>query len=403
MKKKIIITFLSILLIALITAIAIYTRNSYYSNKFKQILDQAAQIPDSTWDQKYQKSVIKDKYKVIIIAGDGGEFSYCEYFKYSAEKLGWEVKLYERSIDNNETEILKFDPDFFVYTTFVNTNFSRKITLLKAKKYLIDFNPIQLTRDHFRQISKKNPYDFREDLRNLTLRADALLLGAKEIDIYRIMLQNNNKEFEGIRLLPHAPALNNAPAKPENLMWCTMGWDKNRNSAEYQKFITLLANNTQFKVYGRSGKLTYLPTGVYDGFIPTAMEMLDAIHQNGIYLLTHSDHHIKTSTPSLRIFEAVAANAVVISDMHPFAIENFGDNFLYFDQTADADTMYKQVKAHYDWIKANPKKAKAMADRAHKIFLEKFTLEKDLERIAKMHEYLLEKDKKMGLSYPLVY
>jgi len=65
--------------------------------------------------------------------------------------------------------------------------------------------------------------------------------------------------------------------------------------------------------------------------------------------------------------------------------------------------MYKQVKAHYDWIKANPEKAKAMAARAHQIFLEKFTLEKDLVRIAKMHEYVVKQEKEMGLSYPLAY
>ena len=30
--------------------------------------------------------------------------------------------------------------------------------------------------------------------------------------------------------------------------------------------------------------------------------------------------------------------------------------------------MYKKVKEHVDWIKANPEKAKQMAARAHQIF-----------------------------------
>ena len=44
-----------------------------------------------------------------------------------------------------------------------------------------------------------------------------------------------------------------------------------------------------------------------------------------------------------------------------------------------------------------------MAAKAHQIYLEKFTLDKDLSRIAKMHEYILEQEKKMNLSYAPAY
>ena len=65
--------------------------------------------------------------------------------------------------------------------------------------------------------------------------------------------------------------------------------------------------------------------------------------------------------------------------------------------------MYKQVKAHIDWIKENPEKARLMAAKAHQIFLDKFTLDKDLIRIAKMHEYILRQEKEMGLKYAPAY
>ncbi len=133
------------------------------------------------------------------------------------------------------------------------------------------------------------------------------------------------------------------------------------------------------------------------------MEIFNALRDNGIYLLSHSEKHIEAKTPTLRVFEAVAANVVVISDMHPFIMEHFGDSFLYFDQNADAQTMYAQVKEHMDWIKAHPEKAKAMAAKAHQIFLDKFTLEKDLIRIAKMHEAILEQEKSMALKYAPAY
>jgi hypothetical protein len=56
-----------------------------------------------------------------------------------------------------------------------------------------------------------------------------------------------------------------------------------------------------------------------------------------------------------------------------------------------------------DWIKANPEEAKAMAARAHQIFLDKFTLERDLVRIAKMHESVITQEKEMKLKYPPAY
>jgi hypothetical protein len=143
------------------------------------------------------------------------------------------------------------------------------------------------------------------------------------------------------------------------------------------------------KVYGPESYLNFLASGVYDGYTPAGMPHIEAIRKNGIYLLTHADIYIEAGTPTSRLFEALTANVIIISDKHPFVIENFGNNILYYDQYADSDAMYKQVKSHYDWIKANPEEAKLMAGRAHKIFLDNFTIERDLPRIARMHEYVL--------------
>ncbi len=158
------------------------------------------------------------------------------------------------------------------------------------------------------------------------------------------------------------------------------------------------------KVYGHYNSSSYLAPNIYGGYIPPGIEQINAIRNNGIYLLTHSDVHFKGGEPNMRGFEASAANVVVISDKHPFIVKNFGDSFLYFDHDKDADTMYKQVKSHVDWIKNNPEEARIKAAKAHQIFLDKFTIEKDLVRIAKMHEYILKNEREsMDLSYPLGY
>jgi hypothetical protein len=44
-----------------------------------------------------------------------------------------------------------------------------------------------------------------------------------------------------------------------------------------------------------------------------------------------------------------------------------------------------------------------MAEKAHQIFLEKFTLDEDLKRIAKMHEFILQQEQQMGLKYSPAY
>jgi hypothetical protein len=373
--------------------------SQYVSNyKFELIIKNAIKTPSTDWDNKYKEVQIKNKYKVVFVASKGGEQNYVEYFKYAAERNGWEVKVYLKNINSKDQEILNFNPDFILLSPFIDSDINDYIMAHKSKKYILNLalllqleNPLKLYNGDIKD-------------KNIFLLSNAVCSLPKEINFFVNQSSKLNKPFYGLELLPSAPAMVNEPAEPRKLMWAGgIGEGMYISSDRYRNFTRYLSESIPMKVYGKYLNFNYFASHVYDGFLPFGIEQINAIRKNGIYLLTHSDNHIKAALPSLRIFEATAANAVVISDMHPFAIEHFGDSFLYFDQTADAETMYKQVKAHYDWIKANPKKAKAMAAKAHKIFLEKFTLDKDLDRIARMHEYVVKQEKDMGLSYPLAY
>lgn len=376
--------------------------NSDY--KFEKALAQASAIDSKSWDKKYNDSQIKDKYKIVFISNDGGgDYAYAENFKIASKKIGWEVKLYtESEYPSYVDEMLAFDPDFMIILSRTDKFIDVKTISHRSKKYIIELSPLRFLRS-FDIIQKNNLYQVDADFYGLISKSDALLASAQEVDFYRNIFEKMGKSFNGFRLLPLVASEENKAAEPERIIW--FGRDLNDLSSEknYKKFITALSENIPMKIYGRQKYTSYLNPHIYDGYIPNAAEISNAIRKNGIYLLTHARRHTKESMPTLRIFEAVAANAVVISDKNPFALEHFGDSFLYFDQNANGETMYKQVKAHYDWIKANPEKAKAMAERAHQIFLEKFTLEKDLIRIAQMHEYILLKDKEMGYTYPPVY
>lgn len=393
---------LAIIFIGIIASVNPYFYKKYLDYNFYKEIDKFAKEDPFLWDQKYQNMPIKDQYKVVIITNNGGERSYADYFKFAAEKMDWQVKIFFNQTMGHEEEILSFDPDFIVFSPYAdNSEMSMEIYAHRSKKYILALSPIQfLIGDKFQ---RKSPYTPTVSFEKLAQFAHGVLTSSKELGFYEQMFANMKKPFNGLYVLPVAPEFNYEPAEPKSVMWMSGGWDKFRSSNNYKKFINKLSEKVPVKVYGHYYAASFLNPDVYDGYIPSSLEIINTLRDNGIYLLSHSDKHIDAATPTLRIFEAVSANVVVISDKHPFAIENFGDSFLYYDQNADAETMYKQVKNHVDWILENPEKAKAMANKAHQIFLEKFTLEKDLIRIAKMHESILMQEKQMNLKYAPAY
>ena len=106
----------------------------------------------------------------------------------------------------------------------------------------------------------------------------------------------------------------------------------------------------------------------------------------GIVLVLHSDKHLKGNAPTGRIFEAAAAGCVVISDRHPFVIQEFGDAVLYIDQEGAPEAICQQIQDHLTWIRSHPEKALEMASRCHRIFVSRFTLEKQLLHLKEIYE-----------------
>ncbi len=402
---KRLINFTLYLIITVFLVIMGYVMNNAYNenswSSFYKDWEQANKIEDKYWDEKYENIEIKNNYKVVLITNFIAEYTYGQYFKYSAERMGWKVEVYYKDIAGYEKDILAFDPDFIIFFQEANPDIDISILTHRSKKYLSLFSSLMTFKEHNHAVTKAAPYMLSGSFEKMISMVHGITSSATDIDMYRVMFDSLKKPFNGFRMLSTVPSMNNEPAEPNNIIWIGTGWDAHRKSNDFKRFINLLSQNTKMKAYGRYKDLTFLAPDIYDGFITPGMDNIEAIRKNGIYLLTHSKLQPKTGEPGMRIFEAIAANVVIISDKHPWAIKNFGDNFLYFDQTADPETMYKQVKTHYDWIKANPEKAKEMANQAHKIFLEKFTIERDLIRFAKMHEYVVKQERE--LSYQLIY
>lgn len=171
-------------------------------------------------------------------------------------------------------------------------------------------------------------------------------------------------------------------------------WDTARGSDHYQRFYRLLDQTGYFDLYGHPKSWTSMGLTSYRGLLPMDdHSVTDAIAKCGIALVLHSHEHIKGGVPTSRIFEAAAASAVIICDHHPFVEREFGDTVLYIDPTQAPEEVFKQVDDHVMWVHANPDKAMELARRSHAIFMERFTLERELLKIAEMYEKMTKNKK----------
>jgi hypothetical protein len=176
------------------------------------------------------------------------------------------------------------------------------------------------------------------------------------------------------------------PHEPSRIFYCGSNWDATRRGVEYKRLFSLLNQRNDFELYGPPNAWKEMAHS-YRGFLPyDGKSLIRAIENCGIALLLHSESHIKNHSPTSRIFESSAAGCIILSDRHPFILKEFGDSILYIDQTQDPETIYAQIDAHLHWIRSNPEAAIQKAADAHRIFEERFTLEKQLVDLKRLFE-----------------
>ena len=374
----------------------------YQKNKLKLLIDDANQIDYREWDKPYADMQLKPRYKFVILTTKGGEWAQAQHQKKAAESLGWEAKIFYRSMQGHETEFLEFDPDFMIYTLNTNKDFSQEITSHRSKKIAQFFYPI-INQNAY--IGNWIHNDDLEKISNLNLifsAADAFLITDTKIKIVADYYKKNNRQFYAINCIPNTIKTNYSPAEMNHLTLAGNLYDPFKNGAEFKKTLSLLHQEKILKAYGTKDSYEFILNS-YQGHINSSEDLLKTLNKNGITLVVHGEWHRVSGIPSARIAEAAAANTLIISDRQPFVVQHYGDNVLYFDTDIDGDKMFEQIMNHYKWAKANPKQAKEMANRAHQIFLDKFTTEKDLIRIAKMYEKMLEDDKNRKTEFPATY
>jgi hypothetical protein len=164
------------------------------------------------------------------------------------------------------------------------------------------------------------------------------------------------------------------PAGTRRLFYVGTRWDPGRHGTLFPR----LARAVALDAYGPPERWADLPE-VYRGSIPyDGSSVVARIRDAGVALCIHSKEHRTWGIPTMRIWEAAAAGAVVITDVADFAQQHFGDALLYIDLTASEDDIIAQIAAHMAWIDRHPEEATERARRAHAIFCQQFCLEEQL-------------------------
>jgi hypothetical protein len=167
------------------------------------------------------------------------------------------------------------------------------------------------------------------------------------------------------------------------IFYVGINWEKlGKGPGRHQELLNRLDPTGNLRIYGPR---IFQGVNVWDGFqsyegpIPfDGASIIKEINRCGISLVLSSDAHKESELMSNRLFESLAAGALIICDENPFAKRYFGDELLYIDARLPTDRVLADVMRHVKWVKENPDEALGMARRAQAIFRDRFSLDKTL-------------------------
>ena len=178
-----------------------------------------------------------------------------------------------------------------------------------------------------------------------------------------------------------------SPAPREyHLFYAGINWERlGKGRSRHQELLDLLDKSGKLRIYGPD---VFQGVRVWDGYqsyqkqIPfDGVSMVKEIAQCGAALVLSSDAHKQSELMSNRLFESLAAGALVICDENPFARRNFGETLLYINSNRSAREQFEAISEHLKWAKENPSEAAVLASAAQRIFLSNFSLDLNLSAI----------------------
>ena len=185
-------------------------------------------------------------------------------------------------------------------------------------------------------------------------------------------------------MLPSTPDAGPAGPLPPQLavMYAGLHWDGSRHGAIFRG----LDGRIPLKLYGPpevwgDRGASYIGALPFDG-----VSVIAAIRNAGIALCLHKAVQREANCPSMRLFEAAAAGALIITDDFEFPREWFRDSVLYIDDDLPPPMVLKQIVSHVEWADRNPEAANRLASRSNELFRQRLSLENMLRPLPEFVE-----------------
>ncbi len=175
------------------------------------------------------------------------------------------------------------------------------------------------------------------------------------------------------------------------IFYCGINWERiNNKHGRHSELFEKLDATGKIKIFGPKEFGGVKPWEGYDSYSGEidfdGHSVIEEINKCGVSLVISSNEHRKAGAASARIYESIAAGAVVISDNNSFVKNTFGDNVLYFDYDKTSATYnFKKIMEKYDWIMSNPQVALKKVRNAQAILRSQHTLEKMIQDIIDNH------------------
>jgi hypothetical protein len=224
-----------------------------------------------------------------------------------------------------------------------------------------------------------NPPDFFADdpeRRKSVLSLDGHLCGSREIAQWiddfitgrgkRVILH------DGL-MLPSTPDMGPAEPLPKQLaiMYAGVNWDGSRHGAIFRG----LEGRVPLKLYGPPERWANRGANYQGALAFDGVSVINAIRDAGIALCLHKSAHRAANCPTMRLFEAAAAGALIITDDFEFPREWFRDSVLYVDAELPSSMVVEQIVSHVEWANRNPEAANRLARRSNDLFRRCLSLE----------------------------
>lgn len=222
--------------------------------------------------------------------------------------------------------------------------------------------------------------------RNLTTHDDFLSCKSETADDHLLRLIRKSYSHIPIQfnLFHSMPSISHSPSLGDfKLFYAGINWERvNGTKSRHQEILKSLDKTGRLRIYGPTKFLGVRVWNGYDSYVREipfdGISLVNEISKSGVGLVLSSPAHIESELMSNRLFETVAAGALVICDENPFAKKYFGDSLLYIDTRSPVDQIHTEIIRHLDWAQSHPDLALEMIKKAQNIFSQNFTLVKNL-------------------------